>query len=133
MIFVRRWGVTVTDHSEARVEAVAQAIYKAIVYGGGSCDHYRIWGSEYRDHAVKVLAAADEADRVAGVIRVDTRDEALIDRLARVLCEVDQADIPVERRETMEQTGSGDDFRDMVRAVFAELAAGAQPPPEGQP
>lgn len=116
-----------TDHSEARVEAAAKALH---AFGcpdgcpGSSTDYLLVQG---------LLTAADEVDRSAGVVRVDTKDEALIDRLARVLCEVDQSDIPVERRETMEQTGSGDDFREMVRAVFAELAAGAQPPPEGPP
>lgn len=122
-----------TDHSEARVEAAKRAAseWESFIAGDGVNSIRMREGRTPERIAVDVLAAAEEADRTAGVIHVDTRDEALIDRLARVLCEVDQAHIPTERRETMEQTGSGDDFRDMIRAVLAALA-GAQPPPEGE-
>lgn len=62
-------GLAVADHSRDRVEAAAKAMTLDL-------DVLPIQA------ASAALAAADEADRVAGVVRVDTRDDATVERLA---------------------------------------------------
>lgn len=48
-----------------------------------------------------------------------TDETTAVDLIARLLCDRDQAEIPSEQRETMEQTGYAAEFRDDARAVLA--------------
>lgn len=49
------------------------------------------WSDEAGTPTAIVLADLDAADRDAGIVRVDTRDEALVERLALVIINVRRA------------------------------------------
>jgi hypothetical protein len=69
----------VADHSRDRVEAAAEALFDARSNSDGSLWYQIIEPARemWRPSAAAALAAADEADRVAGVVRLD-RDALVI-------------------------------------------------------
>ncbi len=69
-----------TDH---RIEAAAKALgekYRADEGLGGNA-----WCRISKEDSRAVLAAADAADRDVGIVRVDTRDDATIMRVAAAI------------------------------------------------
>lgn len=119
------------DHSRDRVEAAAKALTDEGAAPGSSShswrceypDRYGECGCVYETAGV-ILAASDEADRVAGVVRVDTRDEALLDRMAHL---IDQ--MPTSGSATIAMALL-DEIAAVDRLQAALAAAGAQPPTE---
>lgn len=109
-----------TDHSEARVEAAAQAWMP----------REDQWPS-VRPIMRKALAAADEVDRAAGVIRVDINDDGMAALVAAVLLDVVYGWNLAHEVPSNEAHESSMLAARAVLSQFAALAAaGAQPPPE---
>lgn len=104
-----------TDHSEARVEAAAQAWMP----------REDQWPS-VRPIMRKALAAADEVDRAAGVIRVEVNTDATL-KLIRRACNDPGGFLPRGVQWDGEPNTLG---QWQALAVAAALSAGAQPPPE---
>lgn len=73
----------------------------------------------YYDQVRIVLAAADECDRVAGVVRVDTNDLATLERIVYALRYTNWY-----RGDSVEAAGA------VLTAIREIAAARAQPPPE---
>lgn len=110
-----------TDHSEARVEAVARALHEFGCPDGcpGSTTDYLL--------AERLLAAADEVDRSAGVIRVEINTDATL-KLIRRACNDPGGFLP----RGVQWDGAPNTLGQwQALAVAAALSAGAQPPPEG--
>jgi hypothetical protein len=87
-----------TDRTEAATEGMARNRYEQFLaaqravgvrepvpYGQLSERTRRIQKNQARDATVAALAAADGWDRDHGVVRVDTRDEATVERITRLL------------------------------------------------
>lgn len=107
-----------------RVEAAAREAFWTDDVGGhhkaGSRPHTwenipEVGRENYRTMVRAVLAAAEECDRVAGRITIDTNDEATIERIRQVILGATFAEYAA---------------REAARLVVAALAAaaGAQPP-----
>jgi hypothetical protein len=101
-----------TDPTGDRVEAAARAM---------SFDS-PVW-DEYLTAAELALTAADECDRVAGVVRLDTRDEATF-RLIRRACNDPGQFLPRGEQYDGEPNTLG---HWQARAVLAALAAAGAP------
>lgn len=63
----------------------------------------------------------------------DPDDAELVEKLARILCDADQRDIPPDRRETMEQTGGSEDFLYAAHQVLLYLGGYPDLPAESWP
>lgn len=111
-----------------RVEAAAKALTAEGAAPGSSIHS---WRCEYSDRygecgcvhetAGIILAAADECDRVAGRVTIDTRGEGVLSAAAEFIYDLwPRNDL------------ARGDAREVARDLLAALAAaGAQPPPEG--
>jgi hypothetical protein len=134
-----------TDPTGDRVEAAARAVDKELA-DSATGPLYIAHLEFFPERASRgALAAADECDRVAGVVRVNTRDPETVERLAE---RVHEAWMTAKREMGVESrlSESGEELvapysllsepakeldRSTVRAVVAALAAaGAQPPPK---
>lgn len=121
--------------TDPRVEAAAKALTNEGAAPGSSIHS---WRCEYPDRcgpcgcvyetAEIIVAAADEAERAAGVIRLDANDPGLIEVAARHLSS------PVRdwQWDHISHESDRNYWREgAARDLFAALAAaGAQPPPK---
>lgn len=98
-----------TGHDTGRIEAAALALGHLF---GDRTDRER---DDRRADAVYVLGFADKWDRNHGIVRVDTRDEATVEKIARALSECDQR-AWLDQSITMRNY-----YRHMARAVLAAL------------
>jgi hypothetical protein len=68
-----------------------------------------------------VLAAADAADHETGIVRVDTRDEATVEKVARAICAAQFPTASPVYAWTVQFEDGQDEYRDQARAALAAL------------
>lgn len=119
-----------TDRSEARVEVAAKALCEVLELPEFMATDVR--DAEWlRRDALLILAAADDCDRAAGVVRVDTNDDGMAALIAAVLLDVVYGWNPAHEVPSNEAHESSMLAARAVLSQFAALAAaGAQPEQE---
>ena len=68
------------------------------------------------------LAALDRADAAAGIVRVDTRDEALVERVARTIHDYGRTGFDGDPLWDLDHPAFRERYRDYARAALTALA-----------